>query len=120
MTPLIWSWVILSDLILRISYFILGISGLITPLHIKQRIVCIDVPIVIAMSIGLYVLALDGILSLSDGVVLLLGLLAYSVFTYLQVRKNKVDIEELYEQDEEVQLPQEPGFMSKCWNTWLV
>lgn len=100
--------------------FILGISGLITPLHIKQRIVRIDVPIVIAMSIGLYVLALDGILSLSDGVVLLLGLLAYSVFTYLQVRKNKVDIEELYEQDEEVQLASGTWFYVKNVGILLV
>ena len=99
---------------------ILGISGLITPLHIKQRIVRIDVPIVIAMSIGLYVLALDGILSLSDGVVLLLGLLAYSVFTYLQVRKNKVDIEELYEQDEEVQLASGTWFYVKNVGILLV
>ena len=99
---------------------ILGISGLITPLHIKQRIVRIDVPIVIAMSIGLYVLALDGILSLSDGVVLLLGLLAYSVFTYLQVRKNKVEIEELYEQDEEVQLASGTWFYVKNVGILLV
>ena len=99
---------------------ILGISGLITPLYIKQRIVRIDVPIVIAMSIGLYVLALDGILSLSDGVVLLLGLLAYSVFTYLQVRKNKVEIEELYEQDEEVQLASGTWFYVKNVGILLV
>ena len=60
---------------------ILGITGFITPLQIKLRIVRIDVPIVIAMSIVLYLLALDGVLSLTDGIVLLLGLLAYSVFT---------------------------------------
>ena len=92
---------------------ILGITGLITPLHIKQRIVRIDVPIVIAMSIGLYLLALDGVLSLSDGVLLLLALFAYSVFTYQQVRKNKVDIEELYEQEEEVQLASGTWFYVK-------
>lgn len=92
---------------------ILGITGLITPLHIKQRIVRIDVPIVIAISIGLYLLALDGVLSLSDGVLLLLALFAYSIFTYLQVRKNKVDIEELYEQEEEVQLASGTWFYVK-------
>ena len=75
---------------------ILGITGLITPLQIKLRIVRIDVPIVIAMSIVLYLLALDGVLSLTDGIVLLLGLLTYSVFTFLQIRKNKLDISELY------------------------
>ena len=64
---------------------ILGISGLITPLHIKQSIVRIDVPIVIAMSIGLYVLALDGVLSPMDGGILLMGLVAYSIFTFFQV-----------------------------------
>ncbi len=79
---------------------ILGITGFITPLQIKLRIVRIDVPIVIAMSIVLYLLALDGVLSLTDGIVLLLGLLTYSVFTFLQVRKNKVDISELYGHEE--------------------
>jgi len=74
---------------------ILGITGFITPLQIKLRIVRIDVPIVIAMSIVLYLLALDGVLSLTDGIVLLLGLLAYSVFTFLQIRKNKVEISEI-------------------------
>ena len=83
---------------------ILGITGFITPLQIKLRIVRIDVPIVIAMSIVLYLLALDGVLSLTDGIVLLLGLLAYSVFTFLQIRKNKVDISDLYEHEEEVEL----------------
>ena len=92
---------------------ILGISGLITPLHIKQRIVRIDVPIVIAMSIGLYILALDGVLTPMDGGILLLGLLAYSIFTFLQVRKNKVDISELYEQEEEVQLASGAWFYAK-------
>ena len=79
---------------------ILGITGFITPLQIKLRIVRIDVPIVIAMSIVLYLLALDGVLSLTDGIVLLLGLLTYSVFTFLQIRKNKVDISELYGHEE--------------------
>jgi len=99
---------------------ILGISGLITPLHIKQRIVRIDVPIVIAMSIGLYVLALDGVLTPMDGGILLLGLLAYSIFTFLQVRKNKVDISELYEQEEEVQLASGAWFYAKNVGILLV
>lgn len=99
---------------------ILGISGLITPLHIKQRIVRIDVPIVIAMSIGLYVLALDGVLTPMDGGILLLGLLAYSIFTFLQVRKKKVDISELYEQEEEVQLASGAWFYAKNAGILLV
>ena len=92
---------------------ILGITGLITPLHIKQRIVRIDVPIVIAMSIGLYVLALDGVLSPMDGGILLMGLLTYSIFTFLQIRKNKLDISELYVQEEEVELASGVWFYAK-------
>ena len=99
---------------------ILGISGLITPLHIKQSIVRIDVPIVIAMSIGLYVLALDGVLSPMDGGILLMGLVAYSIFTFFQVRKNKVDISELYEQEEEVQLASGAWFYAKNVGILLV
>ena len=92
---------------------ILGISGLITPLHIKQRIIRIDVPIVIAMSVGLYLLSLDGELSRFDGIFLLLGLLAYSIFTFWQVRKNKVDIAELYEQEDPEELASGAWFYLK-------
>ena len=68
---------------------ILGISALIRPLVVKLRVVQIDVPIVIAASVLLYVVAMDGKLTTLDGVWLLLGLVAYSIFTFFQIKKER-------------------------------
>jgi cation:H+ antiporter len=68
---------------------ILGITALIAPINITKRIIKVDVPIVIGVSILLYILSLDGSLSAVDGSILLAGLLAYSYYTYLHIKKSK-------------------------------
>ncbi|MTI87614.1 MAG: calcium/sodium antiporter [Balneolaceae bacterium] len=68
---------------------ILGICALIKPLNITLRVVRIDVPIVIGASLLLYLLAYDGELTTLDGVWLMLGLIAYSLFTFIQIRKER-------------------------------
>ncbi len=70
---------------------ILGVTALIAPLNITRRIIRIDVPIVIGASLLLFFLASDGVLNTFDGIVLLTGLVAYSIFTYFQIRKSKDD-----------------------------
>lgn len=78
---------------------ILGITSVLSPLAISGRIVRVDVPIVIAASALVFGLALDGKLTSTDGVILLLGLVAYSAFTYYQIQKSKNDgvEEEIFE-----------------------
>lgn len=68
---------------------ILGIAGLVHPLKITNRIIKVDVPMVLAASGLLYVLALDGLLSPLDGAIIFLGLIGYSVFMYYQIRKDR-------------------------------
>ncbi|MEX0723580.1 MAG: calcium/sodium antiporter [Gracilimonas sp.] len=68
---------------------ILGIAGLVHPLKITNRIIKVDVPVVIAASVLLLVLASDGLLSPLDGGIIFLGLIAYSVFMYFQIRKDR-------------------------------
>ena len=68
---------------------ILGITAFLKPLDITRRIVRVDVPIVILASALLFGLALDGGLSALDGIILLSGLVAYSIFTYFQVKKDR-------------------------------
>lgn len=83
---------------------ILGITSLIAPLNITKRVVNIDVPIVIGASALLFLLAYDGELNLNDGIILMLGLLAYSIFTYFQIRKNRDQgiEEEIFEYGESI------------------
>jgi cation:H+ antiporter len=82
---------------------ILGISALIRPLVVKLRVVQIDVPIVIAASVLLFVIALDGELTTLDGVWLLMGLVAYSIFTFFQIKKERRENREEVNLDEEAE-----------------
>ena len=68
---------------------ILGISSLIAPLIVAQQLVRLDVPIMIGVSALLTLFCLDGQISRSDGVVLFLGGLAYTIFLLYQSRKEK-------------------------------
>lgn len=70
---------------------ILGIAGLVHPLKITKRIIKVDVPMVIAASTLLFVLAMDGLLSPLDGGIIFLALIGYSIFMYFQIRKDRAD-----------------------------
>ncbi len=52
---------------------ILGISALIAPLAVQMRLVKVEAPILIAASVGLWLLCADGELSRLDGLILLAG-----------------------------------------------
>ena len=88
---------------------ILGISAIIKPLVVKLRVVQIDVPIVIAASVLLYVIAWDGELTKLDGVWLLLGLVLYSIFTFFQIKKEREN------QPEETDFEAEQRKLSSGW-----
>lgn len=68
---------------------ILGIAGLVKPLNITNRIIKVDVPVVIAASVLLYVLAMDGSLTVVDGFIIFGALVAYSIFMYSQIKKDR-------------------------------
>jgi cation:H+ antiporter len=76
--------------------FILGLSALIAPLIVSQRLVRVDVPIMIAVSVLLLVLVWDGALGRVEGAVLLLASVAYTGFAVWQSRRETRQIEEEY------------------------
>jgi len=57
--------------------FILGVSAVIAPLAVSQQLVRFDVPLMIAVSLGTLGVALDGVLTLGDGLALIVGLLGW-------------------------------------------
>jgi cation:H+ antiporter len=70
--------------------FILGVSALIVPLIVCRQLVRLDVPLMIAVSVLLPVIGFDGNISRPDGLLLLAGLVAYTVFLfYYNNRENK-------------------------------
>ncbi|MBO6792629.1 MAG: calcium/sodium antiporter [Balneolaceae bacterium] len=77
---------------------ILGITALIAPLNITRRVVKVDVPIVIVASATVYFLAYDGELTTTDGLILLLGLIGYSFYMFVQIKKDaNEEVEEVFE-----------------------
>jgi cation:H+ antiporter len=67
--------------------FILGASAAITPLAVARPLVRRDMPLVIGLSVALWLLVRDGLLARLDGVVLFTGLVAYTVWIVRQSRK---------------------------------
>ena len=70
--------------------FILGASAMILPLAVSSKLVRVDVPIMIGVSLGAFLMALDGRLGRLDGLILLAGLAAYTAFTYRLARFENV------------------------------
>lgn len=66
--------------------FILGVSALIVPLLVNVQLILQEVPIMVGASLLLLVMALDGRLGLSDGLLLCAVLVAYTVFLVRQSR----------------------------------
>lgn len=60
---------------------ILGISALVLPLLARRRLVKIDVPVMVVLSVLLLVLALDGRISTLDGLLLLVIVIAHMVWS---------------------------------------
>jgi cation:H+ antiporter len=60
---------------------ILGAAALVTPLAVQSRIVKVDLPMVVAASLGLWLLSLDGGLTYWDGALLFAVLVVYLIWT---------------------------------------
>ena len=76
--------------------FILGVCATITPLAVAPQLIRLDVPVMIACAAAVPLLSLDGTLGRGDGLILLAGLAAYTLFTVLQSRKEKPEAAEGY------------------------
>ena len=71
--------------------FILGLSALVAPLLVDRQLMRRDVPVMIGASLLLPALALDGRIGRLDGALLFAGILAYTVYSVLQSRKEAAD-----------------------------
>lgn len=74
---------------------ILGITAMIQPIHVERSLVRQQIPIVIACSVLLGLLLLDGEVNRVDGFLLIIGLCAYLYLSYRQSRGEFNDGETL-------------------------
>ncbi|MCB1803983.1 MAG: sodium:calcium antiporter, partial [Candidatus Competibacteraceae bacterium] len=67
---------------------ILGLAALISPLSVSQQLIRLDVPLLIGVSLLVFGLALDGRVGRLDGLLLLSGIIAYTVFAVIKSRRE--------------------------------
>lgn len=79
--------------------FILGVSSLIVPLAVSQRLVFLDVPLMIGISALVLLMGIDGHIGRLDGLVLVTGIVAYTVFVIRQSRREGLAVQEEYEKE---------------------
>ena len=72
--------------------FILGVSALIAPLVVARQLVRLDVPLMIAASVLVLILGLDGGIGRLDGLLLFAGIVAYTVFLIRQSRRETASV----------------------------
>ncbi|HEX2191498.1 MAG TPA: calcium/sodium antiporter [Longimicrobiaceae bacterium] len=78
---------------------ILGISAAVTPLVVAQQLIRLDVPLMIAASVAVLLMALDGTVGRLDGLLLFGGVLAYTTFLVRQSRRETAAVRAEYEEE---------------------
>ncbi|MGL4827045.1 MAG: calcium/sodium antiporter [Vibrionaceae bacterium] len=82
--------------------FILGVAAMIMPLTISRQLIRQDVPIMVLVSVLVFYMATDGMLSFVDCGILVSLLLAYTAFLFVQGKRNEVKALALRDEDDEV------------------
>ncbi len=77
---------------------ILGLAAVITPLVVPQRLVRLDVPLLLAVSLAVTGMALDGVIGRLEGSLLLLGAVGYTAFAVVQSRRETAAVKAEYAQ----------------------
>jgi cation:H+ antiporter len=94
---------------------ILGISALVAPLKIKMQLLKIDIPVLIVTTIGFMLLFADRHISRFEGVVLVSGIVLYTIMNIILARREK-NIEVLAEFQESVTDPK----LKWYWSAGLI
>ncbi|KAB7693092.1 calcium/sodium antiporter [Plesiomonas shigelloides] len=69
--------------------FILGLAAIITPLAISRQLIRQDVPLMVLASMLVFYMIRDGVLSRLDADILVVLLLAYTVFLFVQGKRTE-------------------------------
>ncbi|MBE7473253.1 MAG: sodium:calcium antiporter [Anaerolineae bacterium] len=78
---------------------ILGLSALITPLVVLQKLIWLDVPLMIGLSFLMLLMGLDGFIGRFDGAILFTGIIIYTVWSIRQSRRESRQVKQEYTQE---------------------
>lgn len=84
---------------------ILGLSALVAPLVVSQKLLRLEVPLMIGSASLVWLLGFDGRIGRVDGALLGMGSVAYTVFAIRQSRKESAEIQQEYARE----LAEAPG-----------
>lgn len=79
--------------------FILGVTAIVAPIVIAEQLIRMDAPIMLAVSILVLALALDGNIGIVDSLVLLAGLIGYTIFALRQSRAESKKVQNEYAEE---------------------
>lgn len=96
--------------------FILGLSALIAPLIVSKQLVRFAVPLMIAISVLLLFISMDGVISRLDSLFLLAGLVAYMVSLFYSNKRQNRKAEVNYKET----TSQNPAFKSYATNLFFI
>ena len=78
---------------------VLGLVSMLSPLSVAQRLVRLDVPLLIAVSAMVLLMALDGRIGGGDGALLLLAFVGYVAFCVYETRYEEASVASEYEEE---------------------
>jgi cation:H+ antiporter len=79
--------------------FILGMAALLAPLTVASRLVRLDVPLMIGVSLLMWAVSYDGQIGRFDGLLLLFGLFSYTAWCVRAGRTEKPEVEAEFAQE---------------------
>jgi cation:H+ antiporter len=77
---------------------VLGLSAAVAPLIVSQRLVRLEIPLMIGLSLLVLIMSWNGNIGQLEGLILAVGAVAYTVFAIRQSRKETREIREEYDQ----------------------
>lgn len=67
---------------------VLGVAALVRPMRVRPELIRRELPLMIAVTLFLWVMLIDGRLSRPEGLVLVVGAVAYTVFSYFVAKRD--------------------------------
>jgi cation:H+ antiporter len=95
---------------------VLGLSALVTPMVVQRQLVRLDVPVMLAVSVAVLAMALDGMIGRIEGVLLFAAGVAYVVVLLRLARRGNDDIAAAAEAD----VPDEETAQAPLWRHALL